>query len=83
MTKLEDWTWDEPILTEVQERLEEYIYLLHDKVELGEDPNTASGWDFDGCSACEARESMAFLMPRFLDLYIAGHIRLQHTNNGD
>ena len=81
MSQLDDWVWDEPILMEVQERLEEYIYLLHEAVQLDRDPDTLSGWNFDGCSACEARESMAFLMPRFLDLYEQGHIRLQHVNN--
>lgn len=87
MTLLYDYEWDYEPMKSIEDRFIRYMDHLQD-VAYGDavDYTTESGDPFCGCEVCYARESMAFLMPKFLDLYGAGAIRKvpkQHVNKGD
>lgn len=88
MTTCTDWEWDELPMQRLEIQFEEYMDGLYDSLynepELVSD--TETGFAFCGCETCVTRETLAFLMPRFLDIYLAGSIRVasQHTDeDGD
>jgi hypothetical protein len=87
MTLLYDYEWDYEPMKFVEDSYIRYMDFLHE-VAYGEveDYTTESGEPFCGCEVCYAREAMAFLMPKFLNLYLAGAIRQvpkQHINKED
>lgn len=77
MSTCMDWEWDEKPMREVEAGLEEYMDKLYTYLADGfeGDQDTESSDLFCGCDTCHNREVMAYLMPRFLDLYLAGSIR--------
>lgn len=83
MIQLTDLDWDEEPMRFLQRGLEQYLdeifYLAIDE-EVDSFVDTASGEPFCGCETCYIRETLAYTLPRILDLYINGHIRLQHTD---
>lgn len=87
MTLLYDYEWDYKPMKFVEDSFMRYMdYLNSVFYEDIDEYITESKEPFCGCEQCYAREYMAFLMPKFLDLYRAGAIRLtekQHGNRGD
>jgi hypothetical protein len=77
MSKCTDWEWDEKPMREVEAGLEEYMDKLYSLLADGFEGSqeTESTDFFCGCDTCHNREVMAYLMPRFIDLYIDGSIR--------
>lgn len=76
--------WDAEAMEFLELQYEEYIDRLF--ASLGDDgglDETESGLWFCGCETCYMRETFAFLMPRFIDLYKKGLITLQHANEGE
>jgi hypothetical protein len=81
MTYWVDYDWDEAELKDLEESYVRYMDQLTEYV-MGEidDVEIESTDPFCGCDVCWTRETLAFLMPRILDLYQSGHIwnRKQH-----
>lgn len=82
---IQKFDWDQHPIEMLELEYENYLNLLfetlivNENLEDGEDPlpepPTESGTDFCGCDICCTRETMAFLMPRFITLYEQGYIR--------
>lgn len=77
MSKLEDWLWDEKPMQELGDRYQEYQNSLHEAIYEDVDVETVSGFPYCACEVCDIRETFAFLMPRFLDLYMEGRIQME------
>lgn len=82
MIHLTDLEWDEEPVRFLQQGLEKYLDRIFDAVlsDDSEDFTTESSEPFCGCETCYIRETLAYTLPRILDLYINGNIRLQHTD---
>lgn len=86
MSTVEDYEWDELPMKRLETTFEEYMDGLYDSLynEPEQDAETETGFSFCGCETCVTRETFAFLMPRFIDLYLTGAVRLQPANkDGD
>lgn len=88
MTLWAQYDWDEECMRSLEEAYQIYMDYLHGyvmgDVELDElDTETTDG--FCGCEICWRRETFAFLMPRFIELYKGHQIwdRTQHTHKED
>lgn len=82
MIRLTDLEWDEEPMHFLQTGLELYLDQIFD-LALAEDVDdfrTESSEPFCGCETCYIRETLAYVLPRILDLYINGNIRLQHAD---
>lgn len=81
---LAEYVWDKVPMELLELEYADYLLRLYTAVEEGdpeggaEVPDTESGVPFCGCETCLQRETFAFLMPRFINLYEDGHIR-RHT----
>ena len=86
MTYWVDYDWDEHELKDLEDSYVRYMDQLTEYV-MGEidDVETESTDPFCGCDVCWTRETLAFLMPRVINMYKAGHIwdRMQHTDKED
>lgn len=82
MSELTDYEWDELPMLRLEKMYEEYMDGLYDTLynEPEQDAETETGIAFCGCETCSIRETFAFLMPRFIDMYLDGSVRLQPTN---
>lgn len=81
---LDLFDWDVEAMEFLELQYEEYIDRLF--ASLNDDEgldDTESGIFFCGCETCYVRETFAFLMPRFIDLYSKGLITVQHANEGE
>lgn len=84
MTLWAQYEWDEDNMRALEFAYESYIDQLHayvfGDVEM-EDLDVESTDAFCGCETCWRRETFAFLMPRFIELYKSGLIwdRTQHA----
>ena len=82
---LDQLDWDQEAMEFLEIQYDEYVSRLF--AALNEDDcgpdSTESGLPFCGCETCYVRETFAFLMPRFIDLYVKGLITLQHANEGE
>jgi hypothetical protein len=83
MSKCTDWEWDEDPMKAVEKGLEVYMDSLYSYVaeDCTEDIETESADMFCGCETCWNREVMAYLLPRFLDMYLDGQIRRWEGND--
>lgn len=79
MSSIEDYEWEPTDMGSVEVGFHDYMDRLMFEVMEGygeEGPSdTESGFPFCGCDTCVVRESMAFLMPRIIDLYDQGLIK--------
>lgn len=79
MSDLSNWEWDPDDMFVVEQGFHTYMDTLMFEVMEGygeiDPPDTASGFPFCGCDTCVVRETMAYLMPRMLDLYEQGLIK--------
>ena len=88
MSTLNDWLWNEEPMKQVERGFTDYMYTLAESL-FEEDQGstefveTESGYAYCGCEDCEKREIFAYLMPRFLDLYLNGHIKMQNQKIGE
>ena len=82
MSELTDYEWDEFPMARLEKLYEEYMDGLFDTLydTPEQDAETETGIAFCGCETCRIRETFAFLMPRFIDMYLDGSIRLQPPN---
>lgn len=69
---------DESWARELEGGLEEYMgqlsALLYDEDEVAEDFETLSGEGYCGCSTCEVREILSFVVPRAIQGFIDGKV---------
>lgn len=85
MTWWAEYEWDERRMRDLELAYEEYMDSLHEYM-MGEmsaeDLDAESTESFCGCEICWRRETFAFLMPRFIELYKTNYIwdAKQHTN---
>lgn len=82
------YDWDEDCMRALERAYEIYTDQLTEYVMGDIEYDTLdieSGDAFCGCETCWRRETFAFLMPRFIELYRAKCIweRTQHTNEED
>ena len=80
MSDLNDWLWEEGPMQKLGDEYMDYQNLLAEARFDDVDVETVSGFPFCACEVCELRETFAFLMPRFLDLYIEGKIQMEKTS---
>jgi hypothetical protein len=82
MTNWLDWEWDEAEMSQVENAFNVWNMDLEDSImSETEDFATVTDEPFCGCDICMTRETIAFLMPKILDLYVAGHIKLADTQD--
>jgi hypothetical protein len=85
MSKIDEWEWDNHPAELLEMGYEVYLERLFESLIVTEDAegegdviepmDTESGTYFCGCDTCCTRETLAFLLPRILDLYEQGYIR--------
>lgn len=88
MSELKDWLWNEEPMKNVERSFTQYMDMLTESIfdvdeDATEDVETESGYAYCGCQDCEHREIFAHLMPRFLDLYMDGHIKMENPSISD
>lgn len=86
MSELTDYEWDEFPMARLEQLYEGYMDGLFESLydEPEQPAETVTGFAFCGCETCRIRETFAFLMPRFIDMYLDGSVRLQPANkDGD
>jgi len=78
---LSELDWDEDAMQFLQRGLQRYMDEIFDAILEGDDRDmvTESGEPFCGCETCYVRETLAFLLPRLVYMFIKGQVRLQHT----
>ena len=82
MSTIDDYDWDETEMALVENEFTVWSEDLIDSIMSDTDDfATVTDAPFCGCEICMTRETIAFLMPRILDLYIAGHIKLATTQD--
>ena len=79
MTQISDWYWDQAPMEMLEMGYEVYLNELFSTLVDSEDGpfviDTQSGVEFCGCDTCCTRETLAYLLPRILDLHEQGYIR--------
>lgn len=79
MSNIRDYEWDEEAMDMFQLTLEDHLEDLWIRVD--DDAVDELGLPFDGCEICVLRATLAFTLPRIIDLYEQNHIRrLQHAD---
>jgi hypothetical protein len=72
---------------ELEVGLEEYMgqlsALLYDEDELADDFETVSGEGYCGCSTCEIREILSFVVPKAIQGYLDGKVMIEIKDNPD
>lgn len=77
MSTISEWLWTQEPMKSVERSFTEYMGQLSESVMDDKDIETDSGYAYCGCEDCETREIFAHLMPKFLDLYRNGFIRME------
>lgn len=78
MSKIYDFEWDQAPMEMLEMGYEVYLNRLFEALTEDEYPKgdaTESGHSFCGCDSCCTRETLAYLIPRILDLHEQGYIR--------
>lgn len=70
---IDDSQW----LYRLTQELDQYMFQLEDNFFSPEkDLLTITGLEFCGCPECYMREQLAFMIPRIIDAYVEGTIRI-------
>ena len=84
MSKWEDWDWDEEEMAQVENAYNVWVLDLEDSImSETEDFATVTDAPFCGCDICMTRETLAFLLPKIIDLYEAGHMACDNARSED
>lgn len=78
MSYASDYEWDQGPMEMVEIGYEDYLNSLFEQVNddgTEEIADTESGMSFCGCDTCCTRETFAYLMPKFIELFEQGYIR--------
>jgi hypothetical protein len=83
MSEWDDYIWNEEPMAMLENEFTVFWNRICDSMWEDDsediDDVTVTGAPFCGCSVCSARETFAFLMPRFIDLWESGDIKLATT----
>lgn len=77
---LELFDWDQEAMEFLELKYEQYISDLFVSMDDPDPMQSETGLLFCGCETCFTRETFAYLMPRFIDLFEQGLISKQHPN---
>ena len=78
-----DEEWAHKLEVDLEEYMGQLSALLYDEDEVAEDFETVSGEGYCGCSTCEIREILSFVIPRAIQGFIDGKVLLESVRDPD
>jgi hypothetical protein len=78
-----DEEWAHTLEVELEEYMGQLSALLYDEDEVAENFETVSGEGYCGCSTCEVREILSFVIPRAIQGFIDGKVMIEIKDNPD
>jgi hypothetical protein len=76
-----DEEWAHELEVSLEEYMEQLSALLYDEDEVAKDFETVSGEGYCGCSICEIREILSFVIPRAIQGYLDGKVVLEAVDD--